>query len=224
MECCGLVTLGIALSLVGAVTRLAFAGWRSRERWGEISSSRAAGGGAYRAGLITEPRLRGVPWTVWVSGMVGAGLGPLTGLVFAPSGMLGALVLADADRSASFLALVTLLVSISGFGLAFGLYRSAQAILTCEREGGVVARTVASWSAAHHLTITSAYVFFVARQDAAWIPVLLGAFGMCHAALLAVAGSRVRAIQAAMSDEERADLVTAHDPTDLSGMIPPTRG
>jgi hypothetical protein len=222
MECCGLVWLGVVLSVIGAVTRIAFDGWRSRERWGEVLSSRAAGEGAYRGGLITERRLRGVPWTVWVSGVTGAGLGPLTGLVYAPCGLLGALVYADSDRNLAWLALVTLLVSLSGFGLAFGLYRSAQAILTCEREADVIARSVARWSVLHHATIAASHLVFVAREGA-WVPVLLAAFGVAHAVLLGQAASRVRAIQAAMTDEERANLDTAQGATDLCGMIPPTR-
>ena len=224
MECVLLVMLVIALSVFGAAARIAFEGWRSRERWGEVLSVRPAGSGADRVGIIHERRLRGVPWTVWVSGVVGAGLGPLTGLVFAPSGLLGALALGN---KTAWLAAITLLASVSGFGLAVGLYRSAQAVLTCETGGAVIARTIAIWSAVHHATIAAVYLTLVSHESAAWMAVVPAVLGLCHAGLLATAASRVRAIQAAMSEQERAMLV---DPVQeeaelrLSGLVPTSRG
>ena len=99
---CVAVPVVFVVGLVALTVRSAVIGWKLRERWGCVHALREAGTGAYRAGAITESRLRGVPWTVMVTGVTGTALSLLTGFVLAPSGFVGALLLRDHDVLVAF--------------------------------------------------------------------------------------------------------------------------
>ncbi len=207
---CLAVLLGIAATIIGVPLASAVAGWRAREIWGSVLvARRELGDGAFRTVSIEETKPRGVPLLVWVAGVPGAALAPLTGLIVAPAGLLGALIFLDDHESA--LGLVTLFGAVSGVLLAFALYRASRALLCCEPGARAKARTVSLWSAAHHGIIGAVYATVLAQGvEGAWLAVAPAIAGWVHAAVLLLAGEQVGRIQGSMTDDERAGLERAH--------------
>lgn len=203
--CFGILGL-IVLSAIGSIAWSAGLGWRARERWGVVLSQQEAGTGAYRTGPTTQPRLRGVPWTVMVSGVLGAGLAPLTALFFAPAGLVGALMLSQ-SRGLDWLAPVLGLAALNGFPLSVGLFRVAKSTLACELGSAVMARRLGLWTVFHHGWLALALAIASVVDGAPWgVPLAFTAPGLIHAILTLWASAHVRAIQAALSPEEHAAL------------------
>ena len=146
-----------------------------------------------------------MPWSVWVGGVLAMGLGPVTGLVFAPIGLLGGtLMLGAGPMATQQLGVLTMAAALSGFALAFGLYYAARALLHCTRNAGRLAGRIGAWSAAHHLAIAVGYAWELSQSHgsvALWavVPALLG---LAHAAVLLLAARRASQLQASLSEQE----------------------
>ncbi|MEC7523620.1 MAG: hypothetical protein VYE22_27305 [Myxococcota bacterium] len=213
---CLAVPLVFVVTLVTLTVRSAVLGWKLRERWGTVHALRAAGTGAYREGTITESRLRGVPWTVMVSGVSGTALALLTGFVFAPSGLIGALVFGGSHSSHNWMAAALALASFDGFVLAIALYTNARRTLECEWGAGEGGMNVGLWSLCHHLGLIFAFLAAISLgHEEWWLAVAFAAPGLLHAGLTIAAARRVRAIQASLTPDERDRLEWAKDTREL---------
>ncbi len=223
---CVAVPVVFVVGLVALTVRSAVIGWKLRERWGCVHALREAGTGAYRAGAITESRLRGVPWTVMVTGVTGTALSLLTGFVLAPSGFVGALVYANEYSGARWMAPVLMVASLNGIALAIGMFLAARQTLECEWDSGTTAIQVGVWSLLHHGGLIAAFAGAVwSHDDGWWVAIAFASPGLLHAILTWVAGRRVRAIQGAFTDEERDALPwarvqgTQEEPERVVGML-----
>lgn len=141
------VVAGSALTAVLLARRHAW-------RWGEIPGPAvAAGEGAYRGAVLATSVPRGTPALVpWAAG-TGFVWAAITFFVFAPAGLLLALIVAD--DVAGLAALWVVGVSASGFGLAVMLVVAGVQLLRCRPGAHRRARRVATWSIGHHLVVLS---------------------------------------------------------------------
>ena len=194
---------------IGLVCAAVVDGRENRERWGAVLATvRRGGDGAYRETSLTEHRLRGVPVTVWISGVVSAVLAPFTGLVCAPLGLLGGVILGATRGGEAIVGAVTVLVAFSGLALPFGLWHSARGLMTCAVDAPKTAVNVGVWSLVHHVVIGVAWSLplVTAPLDARLWAVVPAAFGAVHAVVTIAAGRVTRQAQDRLSPEEQAAL------------------
>lgn len=123
-------------------------------RWGEVEAGAVhAGEGAYRGVVLTATKPRGTPALVpWVAG-TGFVWAAITFFVFAPAGLLLALIIGEQLSGLASLWMVG--VSCSGFALAVMLVATGVQLLRCRPDAQQRARRVALWSLGHHLVVAS---------------------------------------------------------------------
>lgn len=182
--------LGLVL-VVGSVAAVVGLGRRHAWRWGEVPEGAAqAGEGAYRASTVHVVRPRGVPPLVSWSAGLGYVWAALTFFVFAPAGLLLAVLVGMGPRALLGGLLVAALCA-TGFALAIMLVVAGTALLRCRPKAAELARRIAWWSLVHHVVVVVVMVGvglgtgWEPLGGVAAVPCLLGAL---HALLLLKAG------------------------------------
>ncbi|MFK7990801.1 MAG: hypothetical protein AB8I08_32580 [Sandaracinaceae bacterium] len=198
------VVAAILWSMLGGVMEARDA----RRRWGSKQVTLTARGeGAYREGELSSRVPRSMPALVAWTGVSGLGLSMLTGLVFAPMGllfsalMLGPYAVQQPFGGALFLG------ALSGLSLSVVLHGSCRSLLRSERDAGNRAKRVAVYSFVHHAGLTAVFLlgsmyrpFDMALAAA---PAMVGAL---HASMLYAAGSRAALAHQTMSADEKDEL------------------
>lgn len=153
-----MIVLAIAAAiLVSSALCAAALAHRHAWRWGEVQAGAVhAGEGAYRGVVLTATRPRGTPALVpWAAG-TGFVWAAVTFFIFAPAGLLLALIVGDELSGLASLWVVGL--SVSGLALAVMLVASGVQLLRCRPGAQARARRVALWSLGHHLVVASTMV------------------------------------------------------------------
>ncbi|MGF1467730.1 MAG: hypothetical protein ACFCGT_16515 [Sandaracinaceae bacterium] len=204
--------LVLALTGVSLVAQAIALGWRSRHLWGTVSGPvQRIGDGAFREVQLRERRPRRMPRLVWVAGVSSALGSALTGLAFAPLGLLGALLSVRGTASSAAFAGYLLVLALGGFALSVGLHWASRLVLGSIRGARPSVERVAWWSAAHHAAAPLLLVLAPSGPPPGLVVIVaaLSVTGILQAALLASAAHRIEHIHRAMTPEER-ELLPLH--------------
>lgn len=128
-------------------------------RWGEERvATGVVGAGAYRSHVHYESHDRRAPKRVLFATMLGRTWAALTGLVFAPAGLLAALLFGVAGEHAPLgvvFVIAVLALSISGFALSVALVRATGAV--ARRDTSTPLATTLTWSHLHHGLVVATF-------------------------------------------------------------------
>ena len=180
--------IGFVVVLMSAAVVIGL-GRRHAWRWGEVPAGTVrAGDGAYRDALVQKVRPRGVPPVVSWSAGLGYLWAALTFFVFAPSGLL--LALLTAENQGEVMGIFVAVDCLSGFALAIALVIAGTSLLRCRPGAAERARLVGWWSVIHHLGVLATMAVLAVPGERGFlivsaIPCILG---LAHALSLVVAG------------------------------------
>lgn len=165
------------------------------------------GDGAYREARLSSMVPRAMPWQVAVTGVSGLGLAMLTGLVFAPMGLLFSALMLGPQAVQQPFGAALFVGALSGLSLSFVLHGSCRSLLRSERDAGGRAKRVALYSLVHHGGMVSMFLFGSMHRPGdmalAAAPAMLGTL---HALMLYAAGTLAARAHETMSTDEKDEL------------------